>query len=181
MTANPGHILNGAHLVLRPPRPTDRADRLDAGRDPGFRRMVGGVGPDPGPLTTPEVDRRYNGLTSEPYSWVVEFNGRCIGVARLHHVDAAARSARYAIGLFRSEHRGRGFGQEATRLVLDYAFGALDLERVELRVLDFNHQAIACYRRCGFVEVAREPVQLGDTPASDVVMEVRHSEKGLPE
>ena len=60
--------------------------------------MVGGVGPDPGPLTALEVDRWYDGLTSEPYSWVVEFSGRCIGVARLHHVDAGARSARYAIG-----------------------------------------------------------------------------------
>jgi ribosomal-protein-alanine N-acetyltransferase len=130
-------------------------------------------------LTAPEVDRWYDGLTSETYSWVVDFSGRCIGVARLHHVDAGARSARYAIGLYRSEHRGRGFGQEATRLVLDHAFGTLGLERIELRVLDFNHQAIACYRRCGFVEVARERVQLGDTPASDVVMEARAASSPL--
>jgi len=173
MSTHAGQILKGARLVLRPPRPADRDDRLNAGRDPEFRRMVGGVGPDPGPLTPPEADRWYSGLHSEPYLWVVEFGGECIGMAKLHHVDPRARTARYAIGLFRSEHRGRGFGQEATRLVLDHAFGPLGLERVELRVLDFNQQAIACYRRCGFVEVARELVQLGDSPAHDVVMEAR--------
>jgi RimJ/RimL family protein N-acetyltransferase len=123
-------------------------------------------------LTPPEVDRWYGDL-AERYSWVIEFEGRCVGMARLHHVDVAARNARFAIGLFRSEHRGRGFGQEATRLVLDYAFGLLGLERVQLRVLDFNRQAITCYRRCGFVEIGRERVQLGDTPATDVLMEVR--------
>jgi ribosomal-protein-alanine N-acetyltransferase len=173
MSENARQILEGARVVLRAPRPVDRSDRLAAGRDPEFRRMVGGTGPDPGPLTTAEVDHWYAGLVAEPYSWVVEFEGHCIGVARLHHVDLATRNAQYAIGLFRSEHRGRGFGQEVTRLVLDQAFGPLGLERVELRVLDFNQRAIACYRRCGFVEVARERVQLADLSATDVVMEIR--------
>jgi RimJ/RimL family protein N-acetyltransferase len=46
----------------------------------------------------------------------------------------------------------------------------LGLERVELRVLDFTHPAIACYRRCGFVEVGRAPVRLGEVSAEDVRM-----------
>jgi ribosomal-protein-alanine N-acetyltransferase len=173
MSENARQTLKGARVVLRAPRAADRSDRLAAGRDPEFRRMVGGAGPDPGPLTAAEVDRWYDGLVAEPYSWIVEFEGHCIGVARLHQVDRATRSARYAVGLFRSEHRGRGLGQEVTSLVLDHAFGPLGLARVELRVLDFNDRAIACYRRCGFVEVAREAVQLCDTHAADVVMEIR--------
>ena len=173
MSENSRPILKGARVLLRAPRPEDRSDRLAAGRDPEFRRMVGGTGPDPGPLTAAEVERWYAGLVAETYSWVVEFEGHCIGVARLQQVDLAARNAQYAIGLFRPEHRGRGFGQEVTRLVLDHAFGPLGLERVALRVLDFNERAIACYRRCGFVEVARETVYLADVPATDVVMEIR--------
>jgi hypothetical protein len=65
MNGNAGHRLTGERLVLRPPRPTDRMDRLHAGRDPEFRRMVGGVGPDPGPLTAAEVDRWYGDLAAE--------------------------------------------------------------------------------------------------------------------
>jgi RimJ/RimL family protein N-acetyltransferase len=142
--------------------------------------MVGAVGPDPGPLTTADVDRWYSALEGEPYSWVVEFEARCIGVARLHDVHRTAGTARYAIGLFRPEHRGLGLGQEITRLVLDHAFGPLDLSRVELRVLDFNQRALACYRRCGFREIAREPVQLGGIVASDVIMEVERPRRERP-
>ena len=44
--------------------------------------------------------------------------------------------------------QGRGL---ATRLALRYAFEALHLHRVELRVVTFNARAIACYEKCGFV------------------------------
>ena len=49
--------------------------------------MVGGTGPDPGPLTSAEVDRWYSGVADERYGWIIESGVRCIGVARLHHVD----------------------------------------------------------------------------------------------
>lgn len=178
MSESARQTLEGARVVLRAPRPADRADRFEAGRDPEFRRMVGGAGPEPGPLTRADVDRWYDALVAEPHAWIVELEGRCVGVARLHHVDRSTGTARYAIGLFRPEHRGRGVGQEATRLVLDHAFGSLGLARIELRVLDFNLQALACYRRCGFEEVAREPVQLGETSAVDVVMAVQAHTRG---
>src|SRR5512145_560846 len=115
MSENSRQVLRGARVLLRAPRPEDRADRLAAGRDPEFRRMVGATGPDAGPLTAAEVERWYARLVAETYSGVVEFEGHCIGVARLHHVDLATRKAQYAIGLFRPEHRGRGFGQEVAR------------------------------------------------------------------
>jgi [ribosomal protein S5]-alanine N-acetyltransferase len=162
--------LRGARVLLRGPRESDRGDRLAAGRDLAFWRMVGGTGPEPGSLTSPEVDRWYTSVAAEPFGWIVEEGGRCIGVARLHHVDLNTATGQYAAGLFRPEDRGRGIGKEVTRLVLGFAFGELRLERVELRVLDFNHAAMACYQRCGFVERGREPVSLGDVSAADVVM-----------
>ena len=44
----------------------------------------------------------------------------------------------------------------ATRLVLQYGFEVVGLHRIDLRVLAYNERAIACYRRCGFVEEGRE-------------------------
>jgi RimJ/RimL family protein N-acetyltransferase len=131
---------------------------------------VGGTGPDPGPLSITEVDRWYAGVADEPYAWIIDSGGRCIGVARLHHVDLDESTAHYAIGIFRPEDRRRGLGQEATRLVLEYAFGVLGLTEVDLKVLDFNRAAIECYRRCGFEEIGRERVRLDDVLATDVIM-----------
>jgi RimJ/RimL family protein N-acetyltransferase len=102
----------------------------------------------------------------------VEFEGRCVGEARLHHVDITAAEGWLAVGLFTPAHRGRGLGTEAVRLLLAHAFGALGLTTVRLRVLAFNARALACYRRCGFREVGREPVSLGVEAAEDVLMAV---------
>ena len=134
--------------------------------------MVGGR-VDPGPLTAEDAEAWYVAQQRETYAWAIEYQRHCIGVARLHHVDIGSGSCTYAVGIFRPEHRGLGFGKEVTNLVLDYAFGTLGLSCVRLRVLDFNQPAIACYRRCGFFEVAKEPVTLQTGPAVDVVMEAR--------
>jgi RimJ/RimL family protein N-acetyltransferase len=168
--------LRGAQVVLRAPRPTDVDDRLAAGRDPEFRRMVGATRPVAGPLTRADAERWYAALRDEPQAWVIELEGRCIGEARLHHVDAAAGEGWVALGLFAPEHRGRGLGTEAVRLLLAYAFGALGLATIRLRVLVFNAPALACYRRCGFREVGREPVRLGAEATEDVLMAVTREE-----
>ncbi|HEU4630100.1 MAG TPA: GNAT family N-acetyltransferase [Gemmatimonadaceae bacterium] len=170
--AGPPPILRGARVALRPPRPADVEDRLAIGRDPEFRRMVGATGPWPGPLTRAEAERWYETLRREPHGWVVEHAGRCVGVARLHHVERATGRAQLAVGLFAPEHRGRGLGTEVVRLLLAYAFGTLRLSVMRLRVLACNVRAIACYARCGFREVGREPVELDGERAEDLLMEV---------
>ena len=48
-------------------------------------------------------------------------------------------------------HRDRGYGSEALRLTLRYAFDDLHLHKVYLRVLEFNHRARRTYEKCGFV------------------------------
>ena len=83
------------------------------------------------------------------YAWAVEYQGHCVGSAGLG-VDADQHRAVYTVGLFVAGLRGRGLGREITRLVLSWAFGPLDLHRVELEVLAFNIRAISCYRACGF-------------------------------
>ena len=48
------------------------------------------------------------------------------------------------------EDRRKGFGTDATRLLLSYAFQDLNLRRVYLHVLSDNHQAIRVYEEVGF-------------------------------
>jgi RimJ/RimL family protein N-acetyltransferase len=167
--------------VLRAPQAADVEDRLVAGRDAEFRRLVGAP-PTTEPLTRADAERWYAALAREPHGWVVERDGRCVGEARLHRVDPAAGEGWLAVGLFAPADRGRGAGTEATGLVLGHAFGALGLARVRLRVLAFNARALACYRRCGFREVGREPVRLdGGEGAEDVLMEVTPAARKAPD
>ena len=47
-------------------------------------------------------------------------------------------------------NRGRGYGTQATRLVLGYAFETVGLHRVSLEVYSFNPRAQHVYETCGF-------------------------------
>jgi RimJ/RimL family protein N-acetyltransferase len=48
------------------------------------------------------------------------------------------------------EHQGRGYGQEAMKLCLNYAFRELNLHRVQLSVFSYNEPAIRAYEKIGF-------------------------------
>lgn len=80
---------------------------------------------------------------------------RPIGDAGLHGFDQRHRSAFLFITIGEAAYRGKGYGTEATRLVLDYAFTALGFHSVKLEVAEFNLAGINAYRRAGFREVGR--------------------------
>lgn len=61
-----------------------------------------------------------------------------------------------AIGIYDTTCLGRGFGSKAIKLVLGYAFGAMQLHRISVRVLAYNDRAIRAYEKCGFVPEGRE-------------------------
>ena len=63
---------------------------------------------------------------------------RPIGNTGLHGVDLRNRSATFGILIGEPECRGKGYGTETTRLMLDYAFTALGLHNVMLTVFEFN-------------------------------------------
>jgi RimJ/RimL family protein N-acetyltransferase len=81
--------------------------------------------------------------------------GRLIGTCAFSQLDGDNGSALYHITIGEKDAWGRGYGTEATRLMLDHAFGALGLHRIALFVFEFNERAIRAYQRCGFVVEGR--------------------------
>jgi len=76
---------------------------------------------------------------------------RLVGTCAFSQLDGDNGSALYHITIGEKDAWGRGYGTEATRLMLDHAFGALGLHRIALFVFEFNERAIRTYQRCGFV------------------------------
>jgi RimJ/RimL family protein N-acetyltransferase len=76
---------------------------------------------------------------------------RLVGTCAFSQFDGDNGSALYHITIGEKDAWGRGYGTEATRLMLDHAFDVLGLHRVALYVFEFNERAIRAYRRCGFV------------------------------
>jgi hypothetical protein len=86
-------ILRGQRILLRPPRPNDKQDRLKIGLHPEYERLVGGNLEGLSTPTAEAADRRYAVLSAEPLGWVIEFRGRAIGEAKLHRVERSAEPA----------------------------------------------------------------------------------------
>jgi RimJ/RimL family protein N-acetyltransferase len=87
---------------------------------------------------------------------VAEVDGKLIG---LLNFKAEARKRLAHRGMFgisiRKEWRGRGVGEAVLRALLDWATKNPRIEKVSLAVLADNANAIALYRKLGFVEEGR--------------------------
>ena len=59
------------------------------------------------------------------------------------------------IGVGDREFWGKGYGSDAMRVVLRYAFTELNLRRVTLNVFEYNPRAIRAYEKLGFQQEGR--------------------------
>src|SRR5690625_172592 len=89
---------------------------------------------------------------AKSYIIVEKENERSIGVVSLTNIDYKNRNAECIIDIGETEYWGKGFGSEALKLLLDYAFYEMNLHRVSLRVFSFNDRAIRMYTKLGFQE-----------------------------
>lgn len=78
-----------------------------------------------------------------------------IGNTQIFDVSHFHRHGTFGILIGEPEMRGKGYGTEATRLMLDYAFTVLGLNNLMLTVAEFNLAGIAAYKRAGFREIGR--------------------------
>ena len=103
-----------------------------------------------------DLFRRWMSDSDAGAGFVVEVREKqeMIGFCNLWGATLKNRSANYAIMLAKS-YWNKGFGTEATRLMLEYAFRELNYHRVELTVIGFNDRAISAYKKAGFTEVGR--------------------------
>lgn len=86
----------------------------------------------------------------EEYVIVETGGGRPVGTVGLSRIDRVNRRAEYGILIGEADARGKGLAREASDLILDHAFGTLNLHRVYLHVFPENRKAILLYRLLGF-------------------------------
>ncbi|MHA2180196.1 MAG: GNAT family N-acetyltransferase [Promethearchaeota archaeon] len=78
-----------------------------------------------------------------------------IGNCGIHAIDWKNRVAEVGITIGEKDHQNKGYGTEAMEMLLTYAFKTVNLNRIQLRVYEFNRRAISSYNKIGFVEEGR--------------------------
>jgi len=76
-------------------------------------------------------------------------DGLPVGLTSFVRIDWVGRMATYFIAIT-PDHLGQGLGQNTTRLMRDYAFDTLNLNRIQLHVSTRNKAAVHIYQKAGF-------------------------------
>ena len=157
-------ILTGKTIILRPIGSAD-AEALMASMDDGeVNRLTGTQA-----SFTLEQVREFYGRVAEAddrvdYAIVLpDSPEQALGEVVLNDIDWTNRTSNFRIALFHSADFGKGYGTEATELIVAFGFEQLNLHRIELEVYDFNPRAAHVYEKVGFVrEGVRRDVLLWD-------------------
>ncbi len=75
---------------------------------------------------------------------------QAIGITEFVRIDWIGRMATFYITIADKANWNRGYGREATKLMVDYAFNTLNLNRIQLHVSVENERAVKVYREIGF-------------------------------
>ena len=150
-------MLTGERVQLRDVRPKDLSTLYDIQAN-----LVNWEerGPKPaGPLRREEFDERFtqrDGRTDFAVAaeFAITVDDRLVGSCVLMNEDPLARHAAVGISLA-LEEAGHGYGTDAMRVLIDYAFTRRNLRRLYLDVVAPNERAIASYLKVGFVEEGR--------------------------
>ena len=73
-----------------------------------------------------------------------------VGFTGFYRVDWIGRAATYGIIIGEPKEWGKGFGSEVTKLMVDYGFRTLGLNRIQLHVWKGNNRGLKAYQKAGF-------------------------------
>lgn len=148
-------VLQGRTVRLEPLTSAVLEDYLRAMDDPEVTRLTGSHG-----TFEPAVVREWLRTRQDQHDradWAVlrSVDGAFLGEAVLNDLDADNDSVGFRIWLAGPDAVGRGYGTEATALVLRYALDDVGVHRVSLEVYDHNPRARHVYEKCGFTVEGR--------------------------
>jgi RimJ/RimL family protein N-acetyltransferase len=144
-------ILRGEQVWLRPLEPADleatSLEESDLAHYAGFRRS----------FSRAEGERFLQKMASHPdeniqFTICLLGQNESIGGVGLREVDRLNGSAEVSIFISQPSEWSKGLGTDAMRALLDFAFGEMRLERVWLRVFDYNERAVRSYEKAGYAK-----------------------------
>jgi len=141
-------LLRSARLVLSAPGDDDVAAVFAACQDPEIARWTTVPSPYTREHAVDFVRRSAQAWDAgSENTWAMRADGELVGMIGLHRIAGGQAELGYWVS---AAGRGRGYGVEAGRAVLDFAFGPLRLQRVEWHAVVGNVPSARLARSLGF-------------------------------
>lgn len=101
-----------------------------------------------------------------------------IGNIKIDPIDKQNNSGEYGIMMGDTNEWGKGYGEEATILVIDFCFDVRRLSAITLGVIDANESALKLYKKIGFIitEVKEKFGYYGGNYCNSIRMILKHEE-----
>jgi RimJ/RimL family protein N-acetyltransferase len=108
-------------------------------------------------VTEDFLNSALKGSRQNTYSFVIAARETeaYIGQVDLMNIDWKNRSAEVGIVIGEAENRGRGIGSETLRVLQEFVFNRLNMNRLQIIVHSYNTRAHQCYLKSGFKEEGR--------------------------
>lgn len=170
MTIISSSLFHGEQVKLSLPREDDIETMLKWGEDSEYLRNVD---------TDMAMPRNSEQLMNEGSTGGTEVyfrlrtieEDRLIGFITIYGIEWNNRIGVLAIGIGDAADRSKGFGTDALRLILRYAFHELNLDRLGLEVIEYNKGGIKAYERVGFqVEGRKRSMVYRDGERYDIIV-----------
>lgn len=141
-------FLEGEKVCLRPFCKEDAAYLFKWYNDSETRGKIGEVFPTL--MQDAESSVEHKGKDSVWFAVVRKADHRIIGETGLLRMFPAWRTTDLTIIIPERENQGKGFGTETIGLLMNYAFGYLNFNRISIGVVGFNTGALNFYKKAGF-------------------------------
>jgi RimJ/RimL family protein N-acetyltransferase len=146
-----GSLFTGQLVRLAAKRPDDQALMARWSHDPEYMRLLNFA---PAQPRSPESfeDKKNEHHDDNEFFFVFHTlaDDKTIGVGGVD-MSWNNQAAWVWIGIGDPDYRGKGYGSDAMRLLVGYAFRELGAYRVGLGVFGYNTRAIRAYEKIGFV------------------------------
>lgn len=143
-------FLVGKRLYLRALSKRDLPHICRWANDPGIRGLTGEVTPMGEADAEEFLERVHKDRDRAWFVIALKETDQIIGEAGLLRMFRSWRSTDLSLIIGEREAWGQGYGTEAILLLLDYAFGYLNMHRVVVGVVGFNERALRFYQKVGF-------------------------------
>ena len=150
-------LFEAEHVRLAPPDPEHDAE-IESGwtHDSEYLRLLDAA--PARPLSPGQVKKKYEAFEKErdkQFYFALRTRapdgpGRLLGFGQLKWIDWMHGGAELRLGIGASADRGQGYGGEAARLLLHYAFEELGLHRLTAMTFEYNPGAMRFLERQGF-------------------------------
>ncbi len=145
-------FLIGTKIYLRSPEPGDENIIALSENHPEPRQYLYYALPTSIEAQRKRIEKRLQDHSTVFFAVCTIKPDKPIGITSFVRIDWVGRMATFYIAIAEKENWSKGYGKEATQLMVDYAFNTLNFNRVQLHVSVENERAIKAYEKVGFIK-----------------------------